>query len=106
MEKEDRKEYVNSMVSFSKKRFLITLGLSILVWVVSMVIQQVVKGDNVNYGFFIFAKSCEVTGYPFARCIPDYDKGQIYFTYLINLLSWFFIIHLFWGWVDKSKNKS
>ncbi len=89
------------MWGFSKKRFLITLGISVGLWIISVIVQFLFKSDNVQYGFFIFAKSCEVTGYPIARCIPYYDKGQIYFTYVINILSWFFVIHLFWNWFDK-----
>lgn len=89
------------MMGFSKKRFFIILGLSVLIWVISMVLQSFFKGDNVNYGFFIFGKSCEVTGYPFARCIPDYDKLAIYLTYLINLFFWFWVIHLLGKWFDK-----
>lgn len=92
------------MLGFSKKRFLITLGLSVGVWIVSMMVQFFFKGDNINYGFFIFAKSCEVTGYPIARCLPDYDKGAIYLTYFINLFFWFWVIHLFWGWFQKRNN--
>ncbi len=94
------------MLGFSKKRFLVTLGLSILIWVISMVAQYLFKGDNVNYGFFIFAKSCEVTGYPLARCVPDYDKGQIYLTYLINLVFWFWVLHFGWKWFEKRNNKT
>ncbi len=94
------------MMGFSKKRFLVTLGLSILLWVISMVAQSLFKGNNVNYGFFIFAKSCEVTGYPLARCVPDYDKGQIYFTYLINLVFWCWVLHFAWKWFEKSNNKT
>lgn len=89
------------MLGFTLKRFLITLGISVFIWVISIMIQFIFKSDNVQYGFFIFAKSCEVTGYPIAKCIPDYDKGQIFLTYFINISFWFFIIHLFWGFFQK-----
>lgn len=91
------------MWGFSKKRFLITLGLSILIWLMSMVVQSLFR-DNVNYGLFIFAKSCEVTGYPIARCIADYDKGSIYLTYSVNLFFWFWVLHFSWSWFDKRRN--
>lgn len=92
------------MLGFSKKRFFVTLGLSMLVWGISLVIQQLFSTDNIKYSFFIFAKSCEVTGYPLALCIPDYNRVQIFLTYLLNLTFWFWIIHLFWGWFEKGKD--
>ncbi len=102
MENRFGKEYAGNMWGFSKKRFFITLGLSVVVWLVSIMVQFFLKGDNVKYGFFIFSKSCEVTGYPLARCIPDYDKGQIYLSYLINIFFWFWVIHLLLGkWFKK-----
>lgn len=88
------------------KRFFITLGLSVVIWVLSMVFQNLFKAGNIQYGFFIFGKSCEVTGYPLARCIPEYDKGSIYLTYLINIGFWFWVIHLLGKWFDKRKPSS
>ena len=76
-----------SMGNFTLKKFLITLGLSIVIWVISMAIQNLFA-QNVNYGFFIFAKSCEVTGYPVAMCIPEYDKAKIYMFYFLNIFIW------------------
>lgn len=92
------------MWGFSIKRFFVTLGLSILVWIISMVVQQFFKSDNVNYGLFSFAKSCDVTGYPLAQCISEYDKGRLYFFYLINLSFWFWVIHFFWNIFSKKSN--
>ena len=89
------------MWRFSKKRFLVTLGLSVMAWVVSIIVQFLFKADSINYGFFIFAKSCEITGYPLASCIPYYDKQAIYLTYFINLSFWFWVIHLLGNWMDK-----
>ena len=75
-----------------------------MVWVVSMAIQQLFVTNNVSYGLFLFAKSCEVTGYPIARCIPDYDKLQIFTNYALNILFWFWVIHLFWSFF-KSRSQ-
>lgn len=93
--------YSKSMGGFSRKRFLVTLGLSVGIWMVSAIIQFLFKKDDFNYGFFIFAKSCEVTGYPFAKCIPEYDKGTLYLNYLVNITFWFWIIHLSWSFFAK-----
>lgn len=95
--------YSKYMLGFNKKRFLVTLGLSVVIWVISIVAQFIFNNSDINYGFFTFAKTCEVTGYPFARCIPQYDKSAIYFSYLVNILFWFWIIHLFWNRFTKQK---
>ena len=88
------------MMGFSKKRFFITLGLSIGVWVVSNFIQLL----NANYwpqGFSLLGSSCTVTGYPIALCLPPYDRIKILLIYLANITVWFWVIHLFWTWFDK-----
>ena len=82
------------MWGFSKKRFVITLGLSVVVWVISLVIQFLSSDSNPGYGMFALAKSCEVTGYPIAQCIPEHDKSLVYINYFVNILIWFLIIHL------------
>lgn len=90
------------MLGFSKKRFVITLGLSILVWIVSIAIQSM-TGEGVKYGFFIFAKSCELTGYPLARCISEYYTSKIVAIYLFNIFFWFWLIHFFWNFFNRGK---
>lgn len=92
------------MLGFSKKRFFITLGLSVAVWVGSAVIHLLAEAKNFDYGFFIFARSCEVTGYPLARCIPEQKTGEIILTYFINILFWFWVIHFFWRVFKKGNN--
>lgn len=92
------------MWGFSKKRFLITLGLSVMVWLVSVVVQFLSQDSNPNYGLFLFAKSCEVTGYPIAKCVPEYDRGLIYLLYLTNIFVWFWVIHLLLGLLMKPKS--
>lgn len=92
-------------MGLSKKRFFITLGLSIGVWLISTLVQLVFSQNNVQYGFFIFAKSCEVTGYPVAMCLPEHNKSMIYLIYLLNIFFWFWVIHLFWGFINKSSQQ-
>ncbi len=103
MEKVRRLRYAKFMWGFSKKRFFVTLGISVGVWVISIVIQFTFTTE-VKYGLFIFAKSCELTGYPIAQCISEHNKGLIYLTYFINISFWFWVIHLFWGWFQKRNN--
>lgn len=91
-----------TMWNFSKKRFFITLGLSILVWLISGLVQMLLnKGE---FGSYVFGTSCEITGYPIARCVSSYLKLEIILNYLINVIFWFWVIHLFWGWFQKSRN--
>lgn len=90
------------MMGFSKKRFLITLGLSILIWLVSGLAQALLNRGE--FGSYIFGSSCEITGYPLALCIPSYKKFQILGIIFVNILFWFWVIHLFWGWFEKRGN--
>lgn len=83
-----------------KKRFLISLGLGIGVWVVSGIVQALYNRGA--FGSYIFGASCELTGYPIARCIPDYNKGEIFLTYLINILFWFGVVNLLWAVFKKA----
>ena len=88
------------MLGFSKKRFFVTLGLSVLVWVVSNFIQLFDSGYW-PAGFSLLGSSCTVTGYPIALCLAGYEKAKIVLVYLVNIFFWFWVIHLFWGWFEK-----
>lgn len=92
------------MFGFSKKRFFITLGLSVLVWVISAIIQA-----YVTFGKYIgtFTTGCQVSGYPIDVCSLQGPNVSSKFVIILNILFWFWVIHLFWGWVEKkSSNKS
>ena len=94
------KEYAGSMWGFSKKRFFVTLGLSVVVWVITNFIQLF----NSSYwpeGFSLLGNSCTVTGYPIAICLAGYEKSKILLTYLLNITFWFWVIHLFGKWFKK-----
>lgn len=91
------------MWGFSKKRLLITLGLSMVVWLVTAVIQ--------GYSTFskyigTFSTGCQVTGYPIDVCTIQSSYIPPLLVIFINILLWFWVIHLFWNWFDKSRSKS
>lgn len=90
------------MWNFSKKRFFVTLGLSVVVWLVSIVIQGITL---YKVTFSLFGSSCQLTGFPIADCIRS-GSGYLPFwvIHIINIFFWFFVIHLFWGWFEKSRN--
>ncbi len=100
MERILEKGYAGSMWGFSKKRFFVTLGLSVVVWLVSGIFQMIVQQDR-TLGFFSFGGSCEITGYPIALCISSNDERKFYLVSLINITLWFWGIHLLGKWFKK-----
>lgn len=90
------------MLGFSKKRFLVTLGLSVLVWLLSGVIQLLVQQDT-TFAFFSFGGSCEITGYPIALCISSNDNTKFLFISLVNIVFWFWVLHFGWKWFGKAQ---
>lgn len=85
------------MFKFSKKRFFITLGLSIGVWLISIFVQGITL-YAVKFNLFS-GSACEITGFPLARCI--YNGTQIAILQLINIFIWFLVINLAVYWVKK-----
>ena len=61
------------MWGFSKKRFFLTLGLSILIWLVSGAIQAMVGFSD----YFKISHACSLTGYPIAFCISNNDIVKV-----------------------------
>lgn len=90
-------------MGFSRKRFFITLGISMVIWLISGAIQLVVQQD-MTFGFFSFGGSCEITGYPIALCVSSNNNIKFLLVSLINIILWFWVIHLFWGWFGKNRN--
>lgn len=89
------------MFGFSKKRFFITLGLSILIWGLSAVIQA-----YITFAKYLgtFSSGCQVTGYPIDVCTLRGPNVPAFWIILLNIAIWFWVIHLFWGWFDKRKS--
>ncbi len=87
------------MWGFTVKRFLITLGLSVGIWIVTVIIQAFIEAPK--YIAFFTQSKCSATGYPLVNCLGGIPEIIIY---LVNILFWFWAIHLFWGWFEKSKS--
>lgn len=92
------------MLGFSKKRFLITLGLSIIIWYISVVVQGI-SGFNAPFSSLL-SEPCKLTGFPIAICLyPTSRTGSTWLIILINIFLWFWILHLFWGWFSKGNSR-
>ncbi len=96
----DKIWYIQTMWGFSKKRFFVTLGISVGVWVVSGVIQALTGFPQ----YFTVFHKCSLTGYPIALCLSSNDQIKVVLVSGANILIWFWIIHLFWGWFQKRNN--
>lgn len=81
------------------KRFLITLGLSVGMWLITVVIQAYAEAPK--YVALLTQSKCSATGYPVPDCIKGIPEIIIY---LINITFWFWVIHLLWGWFEKRKS--
>ena len=94
--------YAKNMWGFSKKRFFVTLGLSIIIWLVSIIVQGLTLH---NVTFSLLGSSCQLTGFPIALCMSG-SLGEIPFwvVHIINIFFWFWVIHLFWGWFEKRQS--
>lgn len=88
------------MLGFSKKRFFITLGLSILIWIISALTQAFLTAGKY---IATFTQGCQATGYPIDICNFPRAKLTPLFVDLINLLFWFWVIHFGWKWFAKRK---
>ncbi len=86
------------------KRFFVTLGLSILIWLVSGIAQLILQQDR-TLGFFSFGGSCVITGYPIALCISSNDQTKFILISVVNVMLWFWVLHFVWKWFDKRNNK-
>jgi len=87
------------MWGFSVKRFLITLGLSVGVWLISVVVQAFMEAPK--YIAFFTQSKCSATGFPITDCIKGIPEV---FIYLINITFWFWVIHLFSSFLFRSKD--
>ncbi len=89
------------MFSFSIKRFFITLGLSVAVWVISLFIQGITL-YKVDFNLFS-GSTCEITGFPVVVCI--YSGTEATIIQLVNIIIWFWVLHFTWKWFDKRRSQ-
>lgn len=85
------------MLGFSWKRFLVTLGISVGAWGISGVVQALIGFSD----YFTIFHSCSLTGYPIALCISSNDQIKVVLVSGVNIVLWFWVIHLFWGWFRR-----
>ncbi len=90
------------MKFISGKRFIITIILSIVIWLSTGFLQFIFNSGN--SGAFLFGSACEITGYPLAQCINRANTVEILIYYFLNILIWFIVINLLIGWFKKTKN--
>ena len=85
------------------KKFFITLGLSILIWGFSTVIQS-----YLTFTKYIgtFSTGCQVTGYPIDGCMISGPYVPPTITILINIIFWFWVLHFTWKWFEKRNSKT
>lgn len=88
------------MWGFSKKRFLVTLGLSILVWIITTIVQA-----YVTFAKYMgtFSTGCQATGYPIDVCVIPGTYVPPAIIILINISFWFLVLHFGWKWFGKAQ---
>lgn len=84
------------------KRFLVVLGLSVVVWYGSVLFQGI-SGYKAPFNIPFSGSVCKVTGFPIATCLYG---ASVWLVNIINIIFWFWVIHLFVRWMDKGKSKS
>lgn len=85
------------MFGFTLKRFLITLGISVGIWIISGIIQALTGFSN----YFTIFHSCSLTGYPIALCISSNDQMKIILISGVNIILWFWILHFVFNLFEK-----
>src|SRR3989338_4135160 len=78
-------------MGFSKKRFFVTLGLSLIIFFFTAYIQIYDFEDwKLN---LLSLSSCSTTGYPVKVCLYNHTQGLLIAIYLINIAFWFLTIN-------------
>lgn len=87
------------MLGFTKKRFFVTLGLAVGIWVITIFVQFAL-GINVKFGLFS-GDSCQLTGFPIADCLYQSSKIPFWIIHIFNILFWFILIHFIGKFVKR-----
>lgn len=85
------------MFEFSWKRFFITLGLSVIIWAISGVVQALIGFSD----YFTVFHKCSLTGYPIALCISSNNLVKVSLVSASNIIFWFWVLHFVWKWFEK-----
>ncbi|KKS70868.1 MAG: hypothetical protein UV41_C0011G0030 [Candidatus Daviesbacteria bacterium GW2011_GWA2_42_7] len=80
-----------------------TLGLSVVVWVVTVILQA--------YSTFAryvgaFSSGCQITGYPVDLCELPTSSVPAVIIIVVNISFWFLVINLIFGWFSKPDSPS
>lgn len=84
------------MWGFSKKRFFVTLGLSILIVLLTSFLTQLYDREDWKLNWLSLS-SCAITGYPIKACLYNPGQGLLISIGLINIAFWFLIINLLYS---------
>lgn len=85
------------------KRFLVTLGVSVGVWVVTVLIQAYVTFSKY---LGTFSSGCQVTGYPIDVCTLRGPDVPAILVILFNIFFWFWVLHFAWNLFQKRGKQS
>lgn len=86
-------------MGFSKKRVVISLIISIVIWLITVFIQAV--NEAPRYVAMLSQSDCPATGYPLTQCIKNIPNILVYG---INIFFWFWVIHFFYGFFTRKRN--
>ncbi|OGG31315.1 hypothetical protein A3A63_04175 [Candidatus Gottesmanbacteria bacterium RIFCSPLOWO2_01_FULL_46_9] len=79
----------------TKKSFVVILILSVIIWIVSGIIQFMISFNPYS--------SCALTGFPMASCLNSASKLRIICIYIFNIVFWFLVIWCIWKVLKKKK---
>jgi len=73
-------------MGFSKKRFLVALGLSVMIWYVTVIIQGI-TGFRSPFNMLFTSSSCKMTGFPISECVSSGpEEVSVWLIIFINIL--------------------
>lgn len=89
------------MLGFSWKRFLVTLGVSVVIWYLTVIIQGI-SGVNAPFNTLFTSSNCKLTGFPIAECISSGpEEISVWLINIINIIIWFWLLHFAWNFFEK-----
>lgn len=83
-------------MGFSKKRFLVTLGLSVVIVIFTSFLTQLYDHEDWELNWLSLS-SCAITGYPIKACLYSPRQGLLISIFLVNIAFWFLVINLLYS---------